>query len=96
VKQVSKVGRSRQAAREVCITTLEQMISGKIEVYAGYRRLYTEWCTRNSAVPELRPMFRVPSVSADDTFSVTEEFENQILSLAREILLSFHLPTRIR
>jgi len=65
------------------------MISGEIEAYVGYRRLYQHWCGHNSAVRELRPMFSIPNFSPDGILSVTDDFNEQITSTAREILTSF-------
>jgi hypothetical protein len=86
VRQVSKVELRRQAARKASLKTLEQMVSGEIEVYVGYRDLYAQWCTNNSAVPELRPMFSIANIEPNRTLSITEEFNAQIVSIAREIL----------
>jgi hypothetical protein len=89
VKQVSKVELRRLATRKASISLLEQMVSGDIEVYIGYRRLYRYWCGHNSAVPELRPMFNIPNISPDGILSVTDDFNGRITSIAREILTSF-------
>ena len=89
VKQVSKVDLRRQAARKTSLKLLEQLVSGEIEVYVGYRHLYAQWCTNNAAVPELRPMYSIPNVSPNGTLSMTEEFKAQIVSIAGEILTQF-------
>jgi hypothetical protein len=89
VKQFSKVELRRQATRKASLKILEQIVSGEIEVYIGYRNLYAQWCGNNSAVPELRPMFGIPNISPNSTLSVTEEFKAQIISIAREILTHF-------
>jgi len=89
VKQISKVELRRLATRKASISLLEQMFAGEIEVYIGYRRLYRYWCGHNSAVEELRPMFSIPNISPDGILSVTDEFNEQIISIAREILTSF-------
>jgi hypothetical protein len=68
---------------------LEQVVSGEIDVYVGYRRLYEQWCTNSAAVPELRPMFRIPGLSRDGLRSITEAFKSQVVSKAREILPHF-------
>jgi hypothetical protein len=65
------------------------MVSGEIEVYVGYRRLYRYWCGHNSVVQELRPMFSIPNLSPDGILSVTDEFNEQITSIAKEILTGF-------
>jgi hypothetical protein len=64
------------------------MVSGEVEVYIGYPRLYQYWCGHNSAVPELRPMFSIPNISPDGVLSVNE-FNEQIISIALEILPCF-------
>ena len=89
MKQISKVERRRRATREDSKSILEQMSSGEIEPYVGYRRLYGYWCGHNSAVQELRPMFSLPNISPDGILSVTEEFNAQITSIARDILAHF-------
>jgi len=89
VKQITRVELRRLATRKACISLLEEMISGQIEVYVGYRRLYRYWCGHNSAVQELRPMFSIPGLEPDGILSVTEGFNAQIASIAREILTSF-------
>ena len=71
------------------MSILEQMVSGDIEIYVGYRRLYAFWCGHNSAVQELRPMFSIPDFSPDRVLSVTEDFNAQIASKARDILNHF-------
>jgi hypothetical protein len=89
VKQISKVEHRRLATRKASLSLLEQMVSGEIEVYIGYRRLYQYWCGHNSAVLELRPMFSIPNISPDGVLSVSDDFNKQITSIALEILSSF-------
>jgi hypothetical protein len=89
VKQISKVELRRLATRDASKSLLEQMVAGEIEVYIGYRRLYRYWCSHNSAVEELRPMFSIPNLSPDGILSVTDDFNEQIISIAHEILTSF-------
>ena len=89
MKQISKVEDRRHTIRKNSRVLLEQMTSGQIEVYAGYRRLYRYWCYNNAAVQELKPLFRIPSISPDGILSVTEELNAQIVSIAREILVAF-------
>ena len=89
MKQISKVEHRRLATRRASLSLLEQMVSGGIEVYVGYRRLYQYWCGHNSAVPELRPMFSIPNISPDGVLSVTDDFNKQVTSIALEILPRF-------
>ncbi len=73
---------SRQAAREV----LQHLVAGKIEPYLAYRRLYALWCGNNAALQEMRPLFRMEGIEPDGLLSVTLEFQEQVLSLAKTIL----------
>ena len=77
---------SRQEKRNAARDLLEGIVSGKTEVYASYRRLYAIWCSHNSAVQELRPMFRIPGIEPDGPLSVTAEFETRVRALAAEIM----------
>jgi hypothetical protein len=73
---------SRQAAKEL----LAGLASGAADPYEAYRKLYGIWCGNNSAVQELRPLFRIADVEPDGRLSVTEDFRRQVLTLALEIL----------
>jgi hypothetical protein len=62
------------------------MGEGGVDVYEGYRALYGVWCSNNAAVPELRPLFRIPGVDPDGMLSITDDFRSEIRSLAAKIL----------
>ena len=91
MKQTSRVERRRLATREASRSILEQITTGDIEVYIGYRKLYLYWCGHNSAVQELRPMFNLPDRSPDGILCVTDEFNAQISRIAKEILTHFRV-----
>jgi hypothetical protein len=74
----------RQTAREL----LRGLASESSHVYETYRSLYHLWCTQNSAVQELRPLFRIPGIEPDGQLSVTEEFKGHVRSSAIAILAS--------
>lgn len=76
--------RSREKARELLVA----LISGTADSYQVYRNLYRLWCSHNSAVQELRPLFRIPGVEPDGRLSITEEFKQQTLALSVGILAS--------
>ena len=78
MKQISKVELRRQATCKASQKILQQIVSGEIEVYVRYRHLYSQWCTNDLAVPELRPMFRIPDIEPNGTLSVTGGFKSQI------------------
>ena len=77
------------AAREEAKSLLSDMPAGSVDEYVGYRHLYGLWCSNNSAVQELRPLFRMPGVAPDGTIHVTAEFRAKVLELARRILPKF-------
>jgi hypothetical protein len=78
----------RQANRQAARDLLQEITSRKADVYSAYRSLYRIWCSHNSAVQELRPLFRIPGIEPDGRLSVTTEFEAQVRSLATAILPS--------
>jgi hypothetical protein len=43
-------------------------------------------CANNAAIQELRPLFRMEGIEPEGCFSVTAEFREQVLTLAKEIL----------
>ena len=84
---IAKIKLSRLAYRRAARELLQNLVAGKADVYEAYRKLYGLWCSNNAAVQELRPLFRMPGIEPDGRLSVTEEFREQVLSLARQILL---------
>jgi len=74
----------KQAAKDL----LRGLASGSSDAYPTYRSLYHLWCTQNTAVQELRPLFRIPGIEPDGQLSVTEEFKGQVRSSAMAILAS--------
>lgn len=80
--------------RERVRKILSEIESAKLDEYIGYRELYGYWCGRNAAVPELRPLFRVPGILPDGELSVTDDFRAMVRSMAREIGPQFELPLR--
>ena len=67
---------------EVLLMSLSE---GTIDVYEGYRTLYGFWCSYNAAVPELKPLFRIPGIEPDGRLSVTDAFRAQVRSLAGQV-----------
>ena len=82
----SKVERRRLASRQAARELLQDLVDGKADAYEAYRRLYGLWCTNNAALQELRPLFRIEGIEPDGHISVTIEFREQVLSLAKTIL----------
>jgi hypothetical protein len=84
-----KIALRRIATRDEARLLLEAVVTGKMDTYAGFRQLYGLWLSNNAAVQELRPLFRIPGVEADGTFSVTSEFREIVRELSIEILPLF-------
>ena len=74
---------SRQAGREL----LQDLVADKVDAYEAYRCLYGLWCANNVALQELRLLFRLEGIAPDGHIIVTVEFREQVLSLAKKILL---------
>jgi hypothetical protein len=83
---VSKRALRRATDRKRANAILESLSKGTGDVYESYRALYGLWCSNNSAVQELRPLFRIPGIEPDGTLSVTDEFKKTVRALAGEIL----------
>ncbi|MBZ5644608.1 MAG: hypothetical protein LAO19_17770 [Acidobacteriia bacterium] len=71
---------------------LESITTGEADPYMPYRRLYLLWYANNAALQELRPLFRMKGIDADSHIIVTNEFREQVRSLAKEILPKFSTP----
>jgi len=85
----TKVSLRKASAREQTRKLLQAIVSGEIDAYVGYKQLYGFWCGNNAATQELRPLFRIPGIEANGTFSVTPQFRDLVVTLSKEILLKF-------
>ena len=65
---------------------LKSLSEGSTDIYEGYRALYSLWRSNNAAVPELRPLFRIPGIEPDGCLSVSDSFRAEVVSLATQIL----------
>jgi hypothetical protein len=83
---LSKVKTRRIASRDSARAALQAIVGGKAEIYTEYRRLYGLWCSNNSAVPELRPLFRLDGIEPDGALCVNDEFRQRVYSAATIIL----------
>ena len=81
-----KITARRDRDRKRVAVLLKSLGEGTMDVYEGYRALYGVWCSNNAAVPELRPLFRIPGIEPDDVLSVTDTFRAKVRSLAAQIL----------
>jgi len=81
-KSVQRRIQDRQHAKAI----LKSLSEGGGEAYEQYRALYKLWCSNNSALPELKPLFRISGIEADSTFAVSDEFRATVRALATQIL----------
>jgi hypothetical protein len=86
VSPIRKTTLRRTQDRKRAEVILKSLSEGAIDVYEGYIELYSVWCSNNAAVPELRPLFRIPGVDPGGTLSVTDDFRTEVRSLAAKIL----------
>jgi hypothetical protein len=83
---ISKVELRRRASRRAAKDLLQDLAIGKADVYEAYRRLWGLWCTNNAALQDLRPLFRIEGIEPQGYISVSAEFREQVISLAKQIL----------
>jgi|SRR5579859_3695336 len=81
-KLVQRRIQDRQHAKAI----LRSLSEGGSEAYEQYRSLYKLWCSNNSALPELKPLFRIPGIEPDGSFTISNEFRTTVRALAAEIL----------
>lgn len=82
----------RRLRREKARQLLEDLLAGKADVFVAYGRLFALCDGNDPVLRELRPLFRIPGIDPCGSFSVTEEFRHQVLSLASGILPFFQKP----
>ena len=83
---IRKITARRIRVRKQAKAILQSLSEGGIDVYEGYRALYSLWCSNNAAIPELRPLFRIPGIEPDGQLRVTDRFREEIRSLSAQIL----------
>jgi len=86
VSPIRKTILRRMQDRKRAEVILKSLSEGGIDVYEGYIELYSVWRSNNAAVPELRPLFRIPGVDPGGALSVTDDFRTEVRSLAAQIL----------
>lgn len=83
---LKKSAQRRIRDRERAEAVLKSLGEGSGDVDENYRTLYQLWCSNNSAVPELRPLFRIPEIEPEGTLTISEDFRRTVRSLASQIL----------
>jgi hypothetical protein len=76
----------RHASREQAKATLMAIVSGNVDTYEGYRKLFVIYCSNSAALEEIKPMFRIPNIDPDGVFSVTTALREEVRSLAAKLL----------
>lgn len=66
---------------------LEAIVAEKIDVWEGYRRVYSLYTRSSGLLSELKPLFRTPSVNPDGSVRVTQELGDAIRNLSARWLL---------
>jgi len=80
----------RRLHREEARRILEDLVAGRAEdLFVAYTRLFGLWNGNDPVLRELRPLFRIPGIDPCGSLSVTDEFRNQVVSLASTILPFF-------
>lgn len=79
----------RHLRREEARQLLEDLVAAKADVFVAYGRLFALLDGNDPILRELRPLFRLPGIDPCGSFSVTDEFQNQVVSLAARILPAF-------
>ena len=93
VTPASETALRRAQDRRRANTILESLSQGAGDVYESYRALYGIGRSSNAAIPELRPLFRIPGIEADGALAITDEFKKTVRALAKEILPQISNPT---
>ena len=86
---LQKIAIRRAKCRERAVVELKVLIDPQSDAYQRYRNLYSLWYSNNAAVPELRPLSRIPGIEPDGFLSITTEFKERVRSLANELLPAF-------
>jgi len=86
---VRKTEIRRAASREKARKLLGLLINSDRDVFEAYQGLYQLWCSHNSAVQELRPLFRMPGIVPNGRLSITEAFRRQVVAISRSVLPYF-------
>jgi hypothetical protein len=86
VAQLKKTAIRRTQNRNEVTALLRAIAEGTGDTYECYRRLYVLWCSNNSALLELKPLFRIPGIDAGIIFRVDDAFRATVKTLAAQIL----------
>jgi hypothetical protein len=81
---LQKTAIRRAKCREQAVVEPKALIDPQSDAYQHY--LYGLWHSNNAAVPELRPLSRIPGIEPDGFLSITTEFKERARSLANELL----------
>lgn len=86
---MEKAVERRRTARTAVRGILEAITTRIVDPYEGYQQLYRYWCANSGAVPELRPLFRIPGIEPGGCFEVTNGFRDEVVTIATAISEDF-------
>jgi hypothetical protein len=81
-KSAQRPVQDRQRAKVI----LKSLSEESSETYERYRAFYKLWCSNSSALPELKPLFRIPGIEPDGAFAISNELHSMVHALAAEAL----------
>jgi hypothetical protein len=83
--QKARNAASRADALENARRVLQQIVSGSLDTYEGYRQLYGYYAT-SGLVEELGPFFRLAGIDPNGSIHVDDQFRATVRQLAEEWL----------
>ena len=82
----ARIAARRTDAIERARVVFQDVVSGSLDAYEGYRRVYAIYASSNGLAEELKPLFRLPGIEPDGFLHVDDEFRATIRRLAGEWL----------
>lgn len=79
-----EIRRRRDRARAKQL--ISEIASGKEYVVEDYLQLFGLFCSNNAALEDVKPLFRIPGVDPESSFSVDEYFNSSVKTIAAEVL----------
>ena len=77
-----RIAARRADAVERARQVLQEVVSGSLDAYEGYRRVYGIYLGSSGLAEELKPFFRLPGIEPDGFLRVDDEFRAMIRRLA--------------
>jgi hypothetical protein len=78
----ARIAARRAAAVEKARRVFQEVVSGSLDAYEGYRRVYGIHLSTSGLAAELTPFFQLPGIEPDGFLHVNDEFRAMIRRLA--------------